>query len=498
MKKVRFLVFILSSCIFSLSCSEDSSCDDGILNGIELSIDCGGDCPPCSSCTDGITNGSEISIDCGGSCPPCPDCMDGILNGDETDIDCGGSCIPCPTCTDGVLNGTEEAIDCGGADCPICPTCNDGIQNGNETDIDCGGSCCDCPTCYDMMFNGDETGVDCGGICNPCDQNQETFVVRIKEFTNRCRIGNTEDGGVIISNSKSVSSFENDLYFAKISDIGRTEWAVTYDRGKIDDIYDIITEPQRIIAATHTNGPTIILLDYDGEIMEEISLPSALGDNPRQIIAAVDGGYIILMDDGLLHCDSNFAVVNSKNFKMQQIYVKTISITVDDKYMILHGGEEVISKLDLDLNIMWTATISDRYDTSNFVSSPDGSLFIATQSEAVSSSGQTSTQLTRVDSQGDLLWTQKITPAGFLTLSIEGMLSDTDGCTLLVSERPFTNITNGKLLRYSNDGDLLWAQTYFAASSSFVRTQEGGYACIGTSPFNYYLTIAKLDNEGKS
>lgn len=49
----------------------------------------------------------------------CPTCTDGIQNGSETDIDCGGSCAPCPTCSDGIQNGTESGIDCGG----ICTAC---------------------------------------------------------------------------------------------------------------------------------------------------------------------------------------------------------------------------------------------------------------------------------------------------------------------------------------------------------------------------------------
>jgi hypothetical protein len=72
-----------------------------------------------------------------------PTCTDGIHDGTETGIDCGGPCpLPCgaPSCTDGVHNGTETDIDCGGS-CPACPSCTDGIQNGGETGIDCGGSC---------------------------------------------------------------------------------------------------------------------------------------------------------------------------------------------------------------------------------------------------------------------------------------------------------------------------------------------------------------------
>jgi hypothetical protein len=83
--------------------------------------------PNCSStgptCTDGIKNGSETGVDCGGTCPACaPTCTDGVKNGSETGVDCGGTCPVCaPTCTDGIKNGMETGIDCGGT-CPACST----------------------------------------------------------------------------------------------------------------------------------------------------------------------------------------------------------------------------------------------------------------------------------------------------------------------------------------------------------------------------------------
>ncbi|MBL0025179.1 MAG: fibronectin type III domain-containing protein [Saprospiraceae bacterium] len=123
--------------------------------------------PPAPNCTDGIKNGNETGIDCGGSCVPCPNCSDGIKNGNETGIDCGGDCAPCPTCFDGIKNGYESGIDCGGP-CLPCQTCFDGIKNGSETGVDCGGSCTPCPTCSDGIKNGTETGVDCGGTCPVC------------------------------------------------------------------------------------------------------------------------------------------------------------------------------------------------------------------------------------------------------------------------------------------------------------------------------------------
>lgn len=99
-------------------------------------------------------------------------CTDGIQNGTETDIDCGGSCPACivePSCTDGVKNGTETGVDCGG-NCPACvvePSCTDGAKNGVETGVDCGGSCsADCPNGQGCASAADCQSGYCGaGVC---------------------------------------------------------------------------------------------------------------------------------------------------------------------------------------------------------------------------------------------------------------------------------------------------------------------------------------------
>ncbi len=82
-------------------------------------------------------------------------CSDGIINGDETDVDCGGrSCAPCgdgrgcisgQDCVAGVCNGGRCGV-------VVTPTCSDGIQNGSETGIDCGGSC---PSCVNHPLGAD-------------------------------------------------------------------------------------------------------------------------------------------------------------------------------------------------------------------------------------------------------------------------------------------------------------------------------------------------------
>jgi Sulfatase-modifying factor enzyme 1 len=84
---------------------------------------------------------------------PAGGCHDGVMDGNETDVDCGGS--SCPACPEGDLcaTGNDCTTDsCGaimtdaGTEHRCFPaTCMDHIKNGNETDVDCGGGTC--PAC---------------------------------------------------------------------------------------------------------------------------------------------------------------------------------------------------------------------------------------------------------------------------------------------------------------------------------------------------------------
>ncbi|MEL6943221.1 MAG: M14 family zinc carboxypeptidase, partial [Bacteroidota bacterium] len=123
-----------------------------------------------------------------------PTCSDGIQNGDETGVDCGGSCpTACPTCSDGIQNGDETGVDCGGS-CPTaCPTCSDGIQNGDETGVDCGGSCSPCTGCNTITIisddfeagfgNWNDGGSDCFRSSDPTYANSGTYSVRLRDNT---------------------------------------------------------------------------------------------------------------------------------------------------------------------------------------------------------------------------------------------------------------------------------------------------------------------------
>ena len=102
----------------------------------------------------------------------CVSCSDGIQDGDETDVDCGGSCGA--TCKDtNPQQKCKSGNDCTSQSCSgtplLCqpPSCTDGVKNGNETDVDCGGSCTKCSNGQQCQVGNDCSSLYCSsGRCS--------------------------------------------------------------------------------------------------------------------------------------------------------------------------------------------------------------------------------------------------------------------------------------------------------------------------------------------
>ena len=174
-------------------CANDGECRTGVCAD--------GSCQAATS-TDGVRNGDETDIDCGGSAgPPCgpgkscaanPNCASGLCVAFECSGGPACGTLPdLPLCADGMTCGVGADCASGVCDGHICKAGGpkDGVKNGDETDIDCGGphpnkcgpdqgclSGADCQskvctdekrcaaTSYvDGVKNGDETDIDCGG-----------------------------------------------------------------------------------------------------------------------------------------------------------------------------------------------------------------------------------------------------------------------------------------------------------------------------------------------
>jgi hypothetical protein len=168
---------------------------DGVQNGDETDVDCGGTAsPPCTDgkqckaaqdCTSGVCTTNVCQV---------PSPTDGVRNADESDIDCGGT--NAPKCAVGKTCAGDD--DCDNVRCDATtkkcnpPNDGDGLKNADETGIDCGGptttkkcptgqgcttqsdcdkakcndgtNVCDPPSPTDEIQNGNETDIDCGGV----------------------------------------------------------------------------------------------------------------------------------------------------------------------------------------------------------------------------------------------------------------------------------------------------------------------------------------------
>lgn len=236
--------------------AENMSCLNGLLDGGEVDIDCGGPCPPCEvgsacishlnclsgfclrracstpTCFDGVLNQGESGIDCGGSCLPCH-CFNNVPDLDESDVDCGGSCSPCVLDLSCLFDSDCLSGFCFNGLCRT-PTCRDEILNQGEVGTDCGGPCRPCPSCFDGIRNRDEVDVDCGGSCLPCDVLYEnrthvSWIASVDGFISSVRFSpdgsfiavasNGLDGYVSLFDSTGISRFKSRV-FAALTDVG--------------------------------------------------------------------------------------------------------------------------------------------------------------------------------------------------------------------------------------------------------------------------------------
>ncbi len=124
-----------------------------------------------ASCTDGVQNGAETGVDCGGTCAACPTatCFDGSKDGTETDIDCGGTCAA--NCAVG--KGCTGDADCASNECALtgcipATTCSNTVQDGTETDKNCGGQACNpCIIGLKCLVNSDCVSNSCNTTVTP-------------------------------------------------------------------------------------------------------------------------------------------------------------------------------------------------------------------------------------------------------------------------------------------------------------------------------------------
>ena len=100
-----------------------------------------GDCTP-ATCSDGVQNGNETGVDCGGSCPACAAGQPCCAAAECATLVCSAASCAAASCTDGVKNGTESDVDCGGSTCAACGTGQACIASSDCLNHVCTGNVC--------------------------------------------------------------------------------------------------------------------------------------------------------------------------------------------------------------------------------------------------------------------------------------------------------------------------------------------------------------------
>jgi len=120
------------ACAASCPPCRECSCVEGLLcvqNNLGLGVNCaggycdgGGTCVPCLDnqsypCTTGEACSHKTCV--------APSCTDGLQDGDETDVDCGGACAPCDAGQGCATDADCLTGYCMAAVCAVCQTQSD-------------------------------------------------------------------------------------------------------------------------------------------------------------------------------------------------------------------------------------------------------------------------------------------------------------------------------------------------------------------------------------
>lgn len=206
---MKHLLHLLTVACLGLTLATFTACGEDPAPAPKPECELGGDC------ASGVCTGGKCQL---------PSCMDGVTNGSETDIDCGGTCATCDTdkrckintdctgnlCRMNICQGKKALGESclSGADCdtgtcrapgqglpPICTTsCTDSCAA--NPNFECfRGYCVPPTTCEDPNNDGVGVGPGCAdSICQTCDTNATCQQVDDFSYECSCNSGYSGDG----------------------------------------------------------------------------------------------------------------------------------------------------------------------------------------------------------------------------------------------------------------------------------------------------------------
>ena len=371
-------------------------------------------CAACPTCTDGIQNGGEQGIDCGGAnCPACPGAIcataniitslpfivanlttEGAGNDYSTTSACGSSYMDGDdyvfeytpandTCIDIVLSNTASFTGLFLLDgCPDQTTTNcmasDEQSAGNPSILDfqvTGGvtyyivvstwptpnftpfdisvTSEPCPTCTDGIQNGDELGVDCGGAnCIPCPPSVQDCLGAIPICQNIYTETNAYSGVGIYpneinsANSCLGSGEKNDVwYIFTVQQSGNLCFSITPNTSSDDYDWAVYDLTNNICSDIFTDPSLEVSCNFSGA--SGVTGPNGLGGTQNELcIPLIQGSTMVLNVSQFTTSTSgytiDFSATTAQIFDNTQPTITSIDINCDKDSLLLTFSEQII------------------------------------------------------------------------------------------------------------------------------------------------------------
>ncbi|MEM9850187.1 MAG: T9SS type A sorting domain-containing protein, partial [Bacteroidota bacterium] len=222
-----------------------------------------------------------------------PTCDDGIQNGLETGVDCGGpDCPPCmePTCDDGIQNGLETGVDCGGPDCPPCmvemcdtPT---GLFDSNNTGTSVTLNWTDVPAANDYTVQGRQQGVSAWQLTLTATTNSITI-------TNNIVPGVTYEWRVRSNCDDDSSPYSEVASFTAGSSAGDLESrGATIGKALNAQVYPSPTQEVLNVLANQ-NIIELEIVDITGKIVHQMQVANDRMYQQINVAALAEGHYFL-------------------------------------------------------------------------------------------------------------------------------------------------------------------------------------------------------------
>lgn len=307
-------------------------------------------------------------------------------------------------------------------------------------------------------------------------------------------VGNDRAGNVyVVGETRPVPS-NTDMFLAKYDSEGKLLWDVTLD-DETERFSDVVVGPTGSVFAL---GQTLGTLgdekfgdSYDGVIARfdpdgnrEWIVQYEGGIRQRAVSADAEGNLIVTEDHRVLKFDDTGEEV--WQYELGDGFTYRDS-TVDDAGNVVSLGVNsfgdivedsiLLTKLDAMGSLLWNREfrVDERHNVRGVEITNDGSLFIAGYSTKVSEDVENSAFLSRLDREGNLIWTAHLDYPGdqtFTGISIGGdnsvYLAGRIRCELDGPECPNTGYGNAFLARFNVNDEFIQGDYNFDGELSLL------------------------------